>query len=272
MGTPPGNYTAPALNWRRVRELIVKAEGVGMVGRVGLALGYLTHRLPRRAAAVRFGHGRRVYLRGQTFSSDFETLREVFLPRRNAYRTDYRGAAVLDIGAHKGYLGAYALLRGARVVVSYEPETINFAFLERAARSFRNKGATWHTRRAAVGALPGRSVLHVSRESWTHSLVSVPQAGPAGEVGRMEVDVVGIADALADVAEQGRVVLKIDAEGSECEIVGALTPDLAATVDVLLVETHEFADCTADDLSKAIARLGLTPSATVDPAVVRFQR
>jgi hypothetical protein len=52
------------------------------------------------------GERAREMMQQRRFTSDFATLREVFLPRKNAYRIDYRGAAVLDIGSHKGYLGA----------------------------------------------------------------------------------------------------------------------------------------------------------------------
>ena len=49
--------------------------------------------------------------------------------------TDYAGAVVLDLGAHKGYFGAYALARGARLVISFEPETANLELLERGAET-----------------------------------------------------------------------------------------------------------------------------------------
>jgi FkbM family methyltransferase len=268
----PGDYSARAMNWPRVREMIGNAEGIGVAGRAGLALAYFTRRLSRRAAPVRLGRGRRIYLSRRSLDSDFETLREVFLPRKNAYRIDYQGATVLDIGAHKGYVGAYALLHGARAVVSYEPEAANFALLERAAQSFRERGAAWHTRRAAVGDRPGRSLLHLSAESWTHSLVSLPRGVSAGEIGQAEVEVVGIADALADLPDHRPVVMKLDVEGAECQIVHALTPELASRVDVVLLEAHEFAECTADDLTRSMTPLGFTQHATDYPAVARFQR
>ena len=262
---------AQALDWRRAREMVAGAEGLGLTARAELALGYLTRWLPAGAVAVRLENGGRVYLRRRTFNSDFEALRGLFLPRRSAYRIDYAGAAVLDIGGHKGYFGAYALLHGAQLVVSYEPEAVNFACLERAARSFAERGADWQTRNAAVAARSGRAVLHVSGESWTHSLGPLPRSGPAREVGHAQVDVVGLAQALRHFKGHDRVVVKIDAEGSECEIVRALTSDLASRIDVILVEAHEFADCTADDISEPLTALGFSREATVDPAVSRFQ-
>jgi len=70
---------------------------------------------------------------------DWETLKWVLVDE--AYPTDYAGAVVLDIGAHKGYFGAFALERGARTVISFEPESRNFELLERCAASYREQGA-----------------------------------------------------------------------------------------------------------------------------------
>ena len=81
--------------------------------------------------------------------------------RRRAYAGDYRGAFVVDVGAHKGYYGAYALAHGARWVVSYEPETANFALLERAASDVRERGGA-----LADETLP-RSVPSRARPSCT---------------------------------------------------------------------------------------------------------
>lgn len=272
-GAPGGEGTyAERLDWRRAWETVRSGEALGTIGRASLVVGYLSRRLVPGALAIRFPLGRRVYIRRRTFNSDFEAFRGVFLPRRNAYQGNYRGVAVLDIGAHKGYFGAYALLNGARRVVSYEPEPSNFALLERGARSFRQQGASWQARASAVAGRSGRAMLHVSGESWTHSLGRLPRDGAARQVGEVGVEVVGIAEALSDMAGYEPVVMKIDAEGSECDIVDALTAELVPGVRVVLIEAHDFADCSAGELSSAMARLGFSAHATVDPEVIRFER
>ena len=48
------------------------------------------------------------------------------------FPAECRGRIVLDVGAHKGYFGAWALSQGAALVVSCEPERSNFARLSRA--------------------------------------------------------------------------------------------------------------------------------------------
>ena len=64
----------------------------------------------RRLAAcelysVRYGRGA-VYLSHADYAIDLATFG--FAVREESYATDYRGAVVLDIGAHKGYYAAYA--------------------------------------------------------------------------------------------------------------------------------------------------------------------
>ena len=49
---------------------------------------------------------------------DLVVFMELFLLRR--YEIDYRNSVVVDIGAHKGYFLAYALLNGAAVVFAFE--------------------------------------------------------------------------------------------------------------------------------------------------------
>ena len=61
-----------------------------------------------------------LYLSHDNYEIDWETLKNTLVDE--PYLAVYGGAVVLDIGAHKGYYGAYALAHGAHAVVSYEPE------------------------------------------------------------------------------------------------------------------------------------------------------
>ena len=82
-------------------------------------------RLPTRSPSARGT----LYFGRRSFPVDRIAYFGIFL--EGWYRTDYRDAVVLDIGAHKGYYGAFALLEGAREVHSFEPEPTNFGLLER---------------------------------------------------------------------------------------------------------------------------------------------
>jgi FkbM family methyltransferase len=190
----------------------------------------------------------RVHLGGTgDFAIDWKAFVEVLA--REPYAADYRDARVLDVGAHKGYFGAFALSEGARAVVSYEPASANFRLLDRAAARLPQR---WSARQAALGGSRGTGILQLDSTSWAHSLVRVER--PAGSE---EVTIVTLEDALAALPSEGaRTVVKIDAEGSECEIL--THPSALEDVDVLLVEWHaETASCSRDTLMQRIAAAGL---------------
>jgi FkbM family methyltransferase len=198
---------------------------------------------------------------GDDFGIDWKTFAAIFGDEE--YAAAYEDARVLDVGAHKGYFGAYALARGAAAVLSYEPARANHAVLERAARPF---GARWVTRNAALGEEGGTGTLLLDRTSWAHSLRQVDR--PAGE---QPVAIVTLEHALAELPAAGsRTIVKIDAEGSECEILArseALEP-----VDVLFVEWHpKSATCTAEQLSVVARSAGLT-SAAARSGLLSFER
>ena len=207
-----------------------------------------------RGRTLHLGAGH-VFISGGADRTDRAVIREVF--ELGLYLTAYRDAIVVDIGAHKGYFGAYALLKGARRVVSYEPASQNFSRLEQSAASFRGSGRRWDVHRAAVTA-DGRPVeLRLSPESWAHRIV--PAAGAVAS--RAEaIDSVAFADVIASVREEtpsGRLIVKVDAEGSECEIVLQTPESVWSLVDELFVETHEFASCSGSDLEDQLGAFGL---------------
>ena len=195
------------------------------------------------------------------FPIDWKAFAEIFADE--PYAADYRSAHVLDIGAHKGYFGAYALAGGASLVVSFEPAATNFETLARTARAL---GDRWVTRSAALGATAGAGNLLLDRTSWAHSLVRVER--PAGT---QQVEIVTLADALAELpAQGGRTIVKIDAEGAECEILG--DPAALERVHVLLVEWHaETATCTAEELTRAVESAGFELHSR-DRGAMRFMR
>src|SRR2546427_381411 len=88
-------------------------------------------------------------------------------------------------------------LARAGAVVSYEPEPSNFAFLERSAGAFARGGGDWRVHRCAVGAEEGEATLHVSSESWAHSLLTPTDGGAASRAEK--VAVVPLARILDDV-------------------------------------------------------------------------
>ena len=193
------------------------------------------------------------------FPVDWLAFVEVFTGA--GYAADYRHASVLDVGAHKGYFGAFAFGSGASAVVSYEPATPNYRALERAASRIAER---WSTRHAAVGGERGEGTLFLDRTSWAHSLVRVKK--PAGEE---TVSIVTLADAFEELPPVSRIVAKIDAEGSEYAILAATS--VLERVDCLFVEWHAVtAGCTLEELVRVVEASGLEFTGQSGP-VLRFQ-
>ena len=204
------------------------------------------------------------------YGVDWETMRAVVVDA--AYEFDYHRAVVLDVGAHKGAFGAYALERGARAVISYEPEETNYGYLEACAQAVA--GTVWRTERAAVGATSGTAELHVMSASWGHALT--PSEDSEAEVGVQQVPVVAMTDLLADarrLAGRDRVVVKVNAEGAECDIVLGTAAASWEQTHAVLMEVHSWAPCTAAELVEHLAESGLRalPAGNVD-WVLRLSR
>ena len=250
----------------------IRHRGLPWNARAGLLRMQLARRVRRRPVyGLRFGKWR-VFLSDDDYDIDWASL--AFVVVDDAYAGDYEGATVVDIGAHKGYYGAYALAHGARAVVSYEPETANFALLERAAADARRRGGVWHTTRSAVGAERGEAALHVMGASWGHAL-HPPEAFRRYEIGSECVRVEALADVLVaavGLAAGARVIVKINIEGEECPTILGTATSAWNRVDEVYVETHPWAACEADDLARYLERAELTTAASGHGAVLRLQR
>jgi FkbM family methyltransferase len=197
-----------------------------------------------------------VYLSERSFREDTEVLYEV-LANEN-YKTRYEGAVVVDVGAHRGYYGAYALWRGARTVFSYEPEAHNYASLIRADLLRRRPGQEWRTYQAAVSSAGGRATLYVTKASWTHSLFDYK-----GATETQDVSVVAMADVLtlaraAARAAAAPLIVKVDAEGAECSIILDTPPSSWEEVAELFIDTHPPAPCSRSAMVAHLDRAGLS--------------
>ena len=96
----------------RSRELprALLRGGVPLGTRLGLLRLALRRRFrPAPVYFLRVGPAR-VPVSQADYGVDWETMRTIVIDA--AYEADYRGAVVVDVGAHKGAFGAYALERG----------------------------------------------------------------------------------------------------------------------------------------------------------------
>jgi FkbM family methyltransferase len=213
---------------------------------------------PASHARIRVGDVLAELGTGADFPIDWKAFAEVIGVQ--PYEADYRGAAVLDVGAHKGYFGAYALACDASFVVSYEPSSRNFAALGRTAAAQEQR---WVVHNLAIGRARGKAVLHLDQTSWAHSLIESER-----RAGEERVEVITLDDALADLPPAPRTIVKIDAEGSEWDIVEA-TGQL--DVDVLMVECHPATALrTEQELVELVAARGMR-LVGVPAGVLRFE-
>jgi FkbM family methyltransferase len=193
------------------------AHGIGLISR--RSAGY---QLQLRGGAISL-----------TEESDRGTLREVL----HDYPADYRDAIVIDGGAHKGYFGAYALLKGARKVISYEPENGNYGALENVATQFRRNGYSWETVRAGIGAAHRDDTLYLS-SSWGHT--REPGLASTGAP-TQDIRIVPMAEVIGHAAsfqDGNALIVKLDVEGSEREILRETPTEAWAPVDEAFVEFH----------------------------------
>jgi FkbM family methyltransferase len=217
-----------------------------------------------------FDGGGHVRLAATSLNADWNTFSEIFL--RRCYDTDFRGATVIDVGAHKGYFGAFALLGGAHAVYSFEPESQNFQYLEDAARSFQDEGYQWVTSKVAIGSKHDLVELQVSGESWTHSLLPLPGQGSRRRVGIESVPLVPLQEAIErEAVESGRLVVKVDVEGSECDVILGTTIEAWRSASEVFVETHSFAPCSSQALIRHLRTAGHAVLADSNDQVVHLR-
>jgi FkbM family methyltransferase len=194
-----------------------------------------------------------VVVAADTLAIDVVTLDYVL--RGDLFPVELDGRVVLDIGAHKGYFGALAVLDGAAAVVSFEPESGNFRALTRAAVTGA-RTTVWERRQEAVGATAGRVDLHVSSESWSHSVY----APASGDLVRTEhVPMVAFGDVLADASARWPglpVVVKLNVEGAAGDCLLSVTAEALAPTEVLLVDLEANTPQRLDDVLAHILGAG----------------
>lgn len=242
--------------------------------RLRLVLSLPVHVALRRELGpftLRMKNGGELQMSGKTLLSDWATFCEIFIAED--YTADYANATVLDLGAHKGYFGAYALLHGARTVESFEPESNNFDALALAVESYRRYGYAWEARRIAVGASTGKRLLHISRESWTHSLLPASTDTRQGRTETQEVSLRPLS-AMIGVASSTsmKLIVKMDIEGSECDTILGTDPSVWRLVDELMLEFHDWAPCSTNEIHKHLAVAGLVSQGSPIRAVQRYRR
>lgn len=201
-----------------------------------------------RSTAVPVG-SRVAWVDADSADIDYFTLYGAIVDRH--FACDVAGAAVLDVGAHKGYFALRCLADGAARVDSYEPASQNLRRLNESASA----SESWNVYGSAVGAHAGSIELHLAPGSWGHS-VHVPVGGES--VGIETVDMIALSDALARVSAPGLpVVAKINVEGAAGEMILGTQPEDWRQVRVLWTDIEENDPVGVDDIVTKMAACGL---------------
>ena len=186
---------------------------------------------------------------------DIRTIHEIFLALD--YQIDSSAKVIVDFGANIGVSAAYFLTRNREnFAYLYEPAPKN---VDRLRQNLRNFSSRFQLEEVAVGSFNGKVRFGIEEtgryggiEVQTNNYIEVP-CRDANEILRTIVDKHNKID-----------VLKVDVEGMGMEevIITRLSPDLAAKIELLLVEFRFF------ETNPLIG----THSMTKNWTVVRFER
>jgi FkbM family methyltransferase len=196
-----------------------------------------------------------VFMDGENAAIDFQVLGQVLLDEVYS-EVHLRDKVVVDVGAHKGYFAAYALMAGAKAVFSYEPEPTNFSCLSRFAETARLQGKIIEVIQAAAGAADGEMTLYTSCESWRHTTIEGQSEGSGG---KLQVPCNSLSSILANVRKMfagESLILKVDAEGAECAILLHAPEECFALIREIVFEYHSFAVCGLESILARIEMLG----------------
>ncbi|WAC20449.1 FkbM family methyltransferase [Luteolibacter sp. SL250] len=145
---------------------------------------------------------------------------------------------VLDVGANAGQFGQELREAGYRGDIhSFEPLDDAFAILAQTAA----RDARWNVKNCALGAERGESVIHVSNNSFSSSLLGMlpthEEAAPESKYVRdQKISVETLDHLFPDIVSRKRSIwLKIDTQGFENQVIAGAKRSLAQ-IDTVQME------------------------------------
>ena len=161
-------------------------------------------------------------------SYDSKVLYDIFVKR--VYGAIPRNCSIVDIGAHIGIFTLYCCQARASKVLAFEPESKNFKLLMK--NVLANHLSNVHAFRQGVWSENETKTLFTTSGSGFHSFY--PGDNHVG--GSQTVSCVGINTVLNPL--EFPVFIKIDAEGSEYEIINHIKGRNAAKICGMVLEYH----------------------------------
>jgi FkbM family methyltransferase len=210
-------------------------------------------RLRSRTYPIRLVRGT-IFVDGQTAVIDLRVFGQVFLDEVYAGLL-LEDSVVIDIGAHKGYFAAYALLRGAKAVICYEPESANFSALSRFAQASAPQGHLIELHNEAGGE-DGEAELYISKDSWLHTTIARKDLEYLKTVKVCSRSLSSILAASRQRFPEDPIILKIDAEGAECPLLLQASIEALAAVREVIFEFHSFSPCLFQDIANKLRSVG----------------
>jgi FkbM family methyltransferase len=163
------------------------------------------------------------------------------------------GDCFYDIGANIGF---FSLVAARRVgadgqVYAFEPVPDNAAAIAESARL--NGLATITVFAEAVGASPGREELTLTQHIGGAALASIPP--PPDCMGRIEVDVIRLDDAIAARGLRPPSLVKIDVEGAEAAVLTGMADTLRRHRPALVYEVDDATRAGLDRKAQVLAEI-----------------
>jgi FkbM family methyltransferase len=184
---------------------------------------------------------------GMIFSGDARTpvaalVREIF--KDAVYAAVFRGTlrpVVLDLGANVGVFAVWAgMSPRCAAVYAVEPVPSSFSLLGSNVR--RMLGASGAgLLQAAVAKSSGDSILYLDRSASCDTLIAPPSQNIAERVvGTIVVETLTLPEVYDRFCLKSCDILKLDIEGSECDVLGAVSDDDLRRARRIIVETHDY--------------------------------
>jgi len=239
--------------FRHLRQLLAQ-DYIPMAGKMD-ALRIFRQRRNKVAQVYTIHLSRgKIFVDGESAVVDLHVFSQVFLDQIYS-GLDLSGRVVIDVGAHKGYFAAYALSKGAKAVLCYEPEDSNFRALSLFSDSITSTQQSIEVYHEAVGN-DKEMELYVSVDSWAHTTMSRDDLTYIRKVKIASRPLASILAAVRERFPRDELVLKIDAEGAECQLVLQTPREFFSPVREITFEFHEFAGCSLKQIIDRLVSIG----------------
>jgi FkbM family methyltransferase len=203
---------------------------------------------PRSDVTLRLDTGA-VTVAKATWITDFSAFRYVFLQQVHGRFFDH--GVVIDLGGNRGYFASYALLNGAAAVYSFEPSSGNYASLQRSRAMCDASRYLWKCQRCAVSDRDGEVDLHLSENSWHHSIYEPASQGTDMTERVPMRSFSSILNEVRATHPEAEIAVEMTIEGAEADVILGTSVERWREVSSLMFAT----DLPLETVSQLVAHL-----------------